>query len=59
MRTVWFSRRSWIATISVIGLVALGLVKGIDVSMALASIAIGVAGANAYESKTDKKSGEP
>lgn len=51
MRTVWYSRRSWIATISVLGMVVLGIHNNIDVSMALASIAIGVAASNAYESK--------
>lgn len=51
MKTLWTSRRTFIATLAVIGISALGLSKGMDVSMALASIAIGVAGANAYESK--------
>lgn len=51
MRSLWTSRRTFIATLSVLCMTALGLYNHIDVSMALASIAIGVAAANAHEGK--------
>ena len=50
MKTLWHSRRTFISTLAILCMTAVGLYKGIDVSMALASVAIGVAGANAFES---------
>ncbi len=49
MRNILYCRRTFICTLAILCLTAIGLYKGIDVSMALASVAIGLAGANAYE----------
>jgi hypothetical protein len=55
MKTIWYSRRSFISALAVICITVVGLVNNVDVSMALASVAIGVAGANAFEGlKTSK-----
>lgn len=51
MRHIWDCRRTYLATACILGLLVLGYMKGADVSMAIGSIAIGVAGANAYEKK--------
>lgn len=51
MKTLWHSRRTFISALAVVCITAVGIYKGFDVSMALASVAIGMAGANAYESK--------
>ena len=56
MRTIWYSRRCFIASLAILSISVVGIYKGYDVSMAIASVAVGIAGANAYESKTDKKS---
>ncbi len=48
-------RRTYVATLAIICLTAIGLFKGADVSTALASVAIGLAGANAYEAKDKAK----
>jgi hypothetical protein len=57
MKNLWYSRRAYIATIAVLGLVYLGWSKGADVAMPIASIAIAVAGANAYEQGKTKPNG--
>lgn len=49
MKTFWYSRRSFVAGISVLSLLILGLVKNVDVSTALASIAIAIGASNAAE----------
>ena len=51
MLKIFKCRRSSLAVICIATLGFLGYSKGIDVSMAIATIAIGVAGANAYEKK--------
>jgi hypothetical protein len=51
MKHIWSCRRSGIAVIAIAALVVLGYTGGTDVSAALAAVAIGVAGANAYEKK--------
>lgn len=46
-------RRTFIALVAIACLTALGFYKSTDTSMAIASVAIGLAGANSYEkSKT-------
>lgn len=49
-------RRTYIATLALGCLTALGLHNNIDVSMALASVAIGLAAANAGENAARAKS---
>jgi hypothetical protein len=49
MKYLWTSRRTFIAALAILSLMAFGMVKGVDISMALASIAIAVAGSNAAE----------
>ncbi len=51
MIKIWKCRRSSIAVICILVLGVLGYTKGMDVASALAAVAIGVAGANAYEKK--------
>jgi hypothetical protein len=51
MIKIFKCRRSSIALICVLVLGSLGYFKGMDVAMAISTIAIGVAGANAYEKK--------
>lgn len=48
-------RRTFIAALAIGCLTVLGLAKDFDVSMALASVAIGLAGANAYEKRGTPK----
>lgn len=55
MRNILICRRTFICTLAILCLTAIGLYKGIDVSMALASVAIGLAGANAYENAGKKR----
>lgn len=49
MRHLWNCRRTAIAVIAIAALTFLGYTKGMDVAMALGTVAIGVAGANAAE----------
>lgn len=51
MRQIFSCRRSSIAFISIMTLAFLCYTKGIDVSMAISTVAVGLAGANAYEKK--------
>lgn len=51
MKRLWDCRRTYLATLCIVCLTGLGYFKGMDVAMALGSVAIGVAGANAYEKK--------
>lgn len=51
MIKVFKCRRSSIAVICILVLGFLGYSKGMDVSTAIAMIAMGVAGANAYQQK--------
>lgn len=58
MLKIWNCRRSSIAVICILVLGGLGYLKGMDVSMSIATIAIGVAGANAFEKKGNTKDAE-
>lgn len=51
MKHIWNCRRTGIAVIAIMALTILGYNNGTDVAAALAAVAIGVAGANAYEKK--------
>lgn len=51
MRHLWNCRRTAIAVIAIAALTLLGYSKGMDVAMALGTVAIGVAGANAFEKR--------
>lgn len=55
MRNFMICRRTFICTLAILCLTSIGLYKGVDVSMALASVAIGLAGANAYERSNSNK----
>jgi len=44
-------RRSKIAIFAIMVLFYLGYEKGLDVSMAIATVSVGIAGANAFEKK--------
>lgn len=50
MKSFMTSRRTFVAALSVVSLLILGLVKNVDVSTALASIAIAIGASNAAES---------
>ncbi|NBO99763.1 MAG: hypothetical protein EBU90_06505 [Proteobacteria bacterium] len=56
MLPVFKCRRSIVAIVAIGCLTALGLSKGIDVSSAIAMVAMGVAGANSAEHVFNKKS---
>jgi hypothetical protein len=56
MKNFMLCRRTFIATLSIICLTAIGIVNHMDVSMALASVAIGLAAANAHERASKSKS---
>ncbi len=49
MRNILLCRRTFIAVLSIGCLTALGIYRDIDVSMALASVAVGLAASNAAE----------
>lgn len=49
MRNFLFCRRTYMCTLAITCLTAVGLSKGIDVSMAIAAVAAALSGANAYE----------
>lgn len=49
MKNILFCRRTFIAVLSIGCLTALGIYKEHDVSMALASVAVGLAASNAAE----------
>lgn len=49
MKKVLTCRRSVIALISIACLTAIALIKGIDTSVSIAAVAVGIAGANAYQ----------
>ncbi len=59
MKNLMYCRRTFIATFSIILLTALGLVNKTDVSMAIATIAVGLAGANAYEKGATNRTIQP
>ncbi len=56
MKYIWRCRRTYICTLSIACLTALGLIKGLDVASSLAAVAIGLAGSNAVEGFMTKKS---
>lgn len=49
MKNLLYCRRTFTAFFSIISLVGLSAYNGFDPSMAVASIAVGLAGANAWE----------
>lgn len=49
MSYIFLCRRTVTALFAISCLTALGIYKGFDTSMSIASVAIGLAGANAYE----------
>lgn len=51
MKRVFECRRTFIALVAIVCLTFIGYHKGIDVGMAIASVAVGLAGANAYQGK--------
>jgi len=56
MKSLLSCRRTYIASLAIGCLTALGIHNNIDVSMALASVAIGLAAANAGENAARAKS---
>lgn len=55
MKNFMLCRRTYICTLALGGLLALGVWKNQDVSMAMATVAMGLAGANAYEGSEKAK----
>ena len=55
MKNILYCRRTFIAALAICCLTALGILKDMDVAMALASVAIGLAGANSYEKASTAK----
>lgn len=55
MKSITYCRRTFIAVVAIGCLTALGIVKDVDVSAALASVAIGLAVSNASEKFANKK----
>lgn len=49
MKKIFGCRRSTLGLIAITFLTGLGYLKGMDVTMAISSIVIGIAGANSYE----------
>ena len=49
MKNFLFCRRTFVSTLCVLCLTALGFFKGVDVTMAIATIACALSGANAFE----------
>lgn len=49
MKQLLYCRRTFIALTALVGLFSLGLINGIDTSMAMATVAVGLAGSNAAE----------
>lgn len=44
-------RRTFVSVLAIVCLTAVGVTKGVDVSAAIAAVAMGLAGANAYEKR--------
>lgn len=55
MKYIWKCRRTGIAFLAIVSLSVVMAVKGIDTSTAIASIAIGLAGANSFEKRGSNK----
>lgn len=56
MKHLWKCRRTYIATLAIILLFVLGYYsKDASVGMAIATVAVGLAGANAYEGKNSDR----
>lgn len=58
MRKILNCRRSILALISIACLTFLGYTKGMDVSIAISTVVLAVAGANAYQSRGDNPRGQ-
>lgn len=59
MKNLLYCRRTYIATLSILALAGLSAYGGFDPSMAIASIAVGLAGANAFEKGWSAQATEP
>ena len=55
MKYVWECRRTFISVLGILCLLALGLVQDMDVATAIATVAVGVAAANAGEAAFKKR----
>lgn len=55
MKSFLYSRRTFISALAVIAIMVVGIKNGQDVSMALASVAIGLSAANAHEASSVAK----
>lgn len=53
MRKILTCRRSIISLAAILVLGLLGYLKGMDVSMAISTVAVGLSGANAYQGKNN------
>lgn len=59
MKHFLYDRRVFIGTFAIGALLCLGLIKGMDVAMPIATIAGSIAAANAYERGTQAKAAQP
>ena len=57
MMKIWTCRRSSIAVIAIAALTSIAIYKGMDTSSAIAAIALGIAGANAYQGSKGASNG--
>lgn len=49
MRNLWSCRRTFISTLAILCLTGIAIAKGVDVSVAIATICAALGAANAYE----------
>lgn len=59
MKQTLFCRRTYIATVAILSLVGIAVYNHLDVSWAISSIAIGLAGSNAAEAAMKALSERP
>jgi hypothetical protein len=59
MKSLWSCRRTFLATLAILCLTAIAMVKGTDTSMAIALASGAVAAANAAQAVMQKVSGPP
>ena len=57
MKNILVCRRTFIATLAILTLGVINLYHGTDVALAISSVAIGLAGANAFEGSAKAKNG--
>ena len=58
MKHFMIDRRTFLGTISIAALTAIAMLKGVDVTMAMATIVGSIAAANAYERSSQTKQAE-